>query len=145
MRFDRSRCFVLTLFLTAAFSAFVAGCGGGGIERVEVSGTITLDGKPVESGSVLLIPLQDGPTAGRAFTGGEFHIAESDGPSPGPYRVEITAFRGTGDMIPDGDFPDQLEERQEQYIPPRYNDQSELEVQVSAEGENHWDFELKSQ
>lgn len=145
MRFDRSRYFVPTLFLTAWVLMFVAGCGGSGIERVEVSGTITLDGKPVESGSVLLIPLQDGPTAGRAFTGGKFHIAQSDGPSPGPYRVEITAFRGTGEMIPDGDFPDKLEERQEQYIPARYNDQSELEVQVSAEGENHWEFKLESQ
>jgi len=145
MRFDPSQLFGPAVFLTAGVLVLVAGCGGSGIERVEVSGTITLDGKPVESGSVLLIPLKGGPTAGRAFTGGEFHIGQSDGPSPGPYRVEITAFRGTGEMIPDGDFPDKLEERQEQYIPPRYNDQSELEVQVSAEGENHWDFKLKSQ
>jgi len=145
MCFDRSRYFGPAVFLTAGVLAFAVGCGGSGIERVEVSGTITLDGKPVESGSVLLIPLEGGPTAGKAFTGGEFHIAESDGPSPGPYRVEITAFRGTGEMIPDGDFPDKLEERQEQYIPARYNDQSELEVQIAAEGENHWDFRLESQ
>jgi len=57
-----------------------------------------------------------------------------DGPSPGPYRVEITAFRGTGEMVPDGDFPDKLEERQEQYIPARYNTQSDLEVQMLSLG-----------
>jgi len=145
MRFDCSPLSGTPSFLAAAVLLLAAGCGESGIERVEVSGTVTLDGKRVERGSVLLIPLKDGPTAGTTFADGEFRIAQSDGPSPGPYRVEITAFRGTGEMVPDSDFPDKMEERQEQYIPPRYNDDSELEVQVSAEGENRWDFKLESQ
>jgi hypothetical protein len=125
--------------------ALLAGCGGDEIRRVEVSGSVTLDGKPLDDAAILFVPIEGGPTAGTEFTGGQYRIEQSGGPSPGPYRVEITAFRNTGEMIPDSDLPEKMEERQESIVPARYNRESELRAELTAEGDNRQDFALESE
>jgi hypothetical protein len=52
-------------------------------------------------------------------------------------RVEIEAARYTGERDPvEGFLITEL------YIPARYNKQSELEVEVTPDGENHFEFKL---
>jgi len=82
-------------FLVAAFMFALAGCGttaDDGVARVEVSGTVSIDEKPVSSGSISFRPVGDGPSAGGAVTGGEFHISADRGPSPGTYRVTVSTL-----------------------------------------------------
>jgi len=135
----------VVLSVLFVLSAVFAGCGGDGIDRVEVFGNVTLDGKPLDDAAILFVPLGDGPTAGTQFTGGEYRIEEARGPSPGKYRVEITAYRGTGEMIEDSDLPGQMEERRESVVPERYNSQSQLTVELTPGNANRHDFALQSQ
>lgn len=121
------------LLVAGIGAAMLSGCGGADIDRVGVSGTVTLDGQPLENGSILFLPKGEGPSAGTQIENGRFAIAPSDGPSPGNYRVEIRSFRGTGQMIPDDDLPGQMVERRDQIIPARYNHASELEAAFSAD------------
>ncbi len=114
-------------------AALLSGCGGSDVGRVGVSGTVTLDGQPLESGAILFLPKGAGPSAGTQIENGRFSIARGDGPSPGDYRVEIRSFRGTGRMVPDDDLPGQMVEFREQIIPARYNDASDLEATLSAD------------
>ena len=120
----------------------LAGCGGSGIDRVEVSGTVTFDGKPLEQGSIEFQPIAAGPSAGGKIAGGEFTIAEDQGPSPGSYRVEIRSYQPTGRKVPDPDFPGKMEEEKRNVVPKRYNDATTLQKEITAEGPNRFAFEL---
>src|SRR4051794_19054940 len=107
----------------AALAAAISGCGAAGDElsRQPVSGTITLDGKPLPDGSITLVPVGDGPAAGATIAAGAFAIPRADGPVPGTYRVEILSVQSTGRTIPNPEGPKgtTVEERKN-VVPDRY-------------------------
>ena len=112
-----------------------------------MAGHVTLDGRPIEEGSLSLIPAEgtNGPTTGAAISGGNYRILAASGAVPGKYKVEITARRKTGrtTVVADGPYaanPKKIDET-EQYLPERYNVRSELSVQI-VPGENRCDFTL---
>lgn len=116
-----------------------AGCGGDGMNRVPVSGQATANGTPIAAGNLTLIPLEgtSGPSAGAAIENGRYDIPDDKGPVPGRYRVEIKATRKTGRQIIDEHRfpPDNKIDEMEQYIPPQFNLQSTLTVDI-ADGKN---------
>lgn len=131
--------------LAAGLSWALAGCGGGEVDgRVAVSGVVTLDGQPLDEGQVTLRPLGPGPAVSGTIEGGEFRLPPSAGPAVGPYVVEVDAVRPTGRTIESPDFYGETIEETTNIIPPRYNRQSTLQVEVVAEGENRFDFPVTS-
>lgn len=72
--------------------------GGCGVERHEISGTVTFAGKPVPTGSVQFVPNKSrgnaGPTASADITNGQFRILAKDGVVGGPYHVTIFGYDG---------------------------------------------------
>lgn len=128
--------------------AVITGCSQSGIERVSVEGRITVDGAPLENGSILFIPQGEvrGPTSGGRVKGGQFRIKSERGPTLGLHRVEIRA---------DDDLPDDLTEPTSftnydgfkppvNRIPARYNVRSDLVVEIKAEGNHDVDFDLST-
>jgi hypothetical protein len=81
--------------LTAlALAPFLAGCGGGP-RPVKVSGTVTLNGQPVEGAMVQFVPVKDDgrPATGITNADGGFSLTtveNLDGAMPGTYKVVIT-------------------------------------------------------
>jgi hypothetical protein len=70
--------------------ALLAGCGGGG----SVSGTVTLDGQPLTSGTVTFHPVGPGPTAiGTIKSDGRYELAIGGDRSipSGDYLVTVDA------------------------------------------------------
>jgi len=132
-------------WLVVATVALVV-CGCADSQRQPVEGTVTFDGSPLESGTIMFIPEQgtSGPTAGARIENGKFSIAPEGSVFAGKFRVTITATRpSTTNKVFD------YETRQmvivpEQFIPKRYNDDSELVVDVDAGGTNNFDFPLTS-
>lgn len=104
-------------------------------------GTVTLDGKPVEHGTIALRPVDgNSPSAGAFITGGAF----SQQVPLGSMRVEITSPRVAGTKkiaMPGGSFAevDVVEEA----IPDAYNAKSTLVLDVKP-GVNRVAYELKS-
>ncbi|AMV36582.1 hypothetical protein [Planctomyces sp. SH-PL62] len=83
-----------TAWLLAA-TLGAGGCGeaGGGGEGVAVSGRVSIDGEPVEEGTVTMIPTDaDAVVVAAPIKGGAFQTSRADGPRPGKHRVEIRAF-----------------------------------------------------
>jgi hypothetical protein len=71
--------------LLVAISLSLAGCDGDG--TVPVTGTVTLDGAPLEGAAVLLEPSQGGtPASATTDTSGSFSLNTV----PGPYKVGIS-------------------------------------------------------
>lgn len=111
--------------------------------RVQVSGSVEVDGQPLESGSISFISLAttQGPSAGAEIKQGKYLIAVDGGPDPGKYRVEIKGMRKTGRQINDGgNMIDEIE----QFLPPKYSGaESELAAELKP-GRNVKDFQLLS-
>ena len=59
--------------------------------RVAVSGTITYEGKPLESGIISFTPAEgtDGFAAGGGIKAGKYRISREEGPSTGLYQVQV--------------------------------------------------------
>jgi len=65
---------------------------------------VTLDGQPVETGSIAFRPKGQtkGPSAGGTIQDGAYSIDRAQGPVVGTMRVEINATRKTGRPGPEG-------------------------------------------
>ena len=123
---------------------FSAGCGGsGGPQRAAVSGNVTLDGSPIPEGSINFYPTgaSKGPSAGGEIHDGTYALAARQGPVVGACRVEIRATRKTGQKT---SFGTKVADVVHQYVPAKYNTQSELTAEVAADGPNQFDFSLSS-
>ena len=113
-------------------------------ERQAVEGTVTLDAEPLAEGGIRLVPKRgtNGPSTGGPIREGRYSIARDKGPFAGEFKVEITATRDSGKILnhPDeGPVP-----ITEQYIPARYNTQTELSATVKAGEPNVLNFDLIS-
>jgi hypothetical protein len=102
---------------------------------VLVSGTVKWNGDALPNG-VITFESADGTQspASAKITGGEFRLRTKAGKK----RVVIQATR----EIP-GSYDSVMQSpRREQYIPERYNAQSDLVREVTAGGDNRFSFEL---
>jgi hypothetical protein len=107
----------------------------------KVLGEVTLDGQPVKDGAVMFFPADgQGQTGGAAIKEGKF-VAEQVPVSK--MKVEIHGNKVVGKYkaydTPDSPLIDQIVE----IVPPRYNFQSELILDVKK-GEQQVRYDLKS-
>lgn len=128
--------------LLLAMLMVAGGCGGSSRtarKLVAVSGTVTLDGRPLPEGFVTFVspieghfeafPITEGAFAGKAGLGNR--------------RVEIIAMR---DLPPPGSGPNPsgpLRAVQENYLPAKYSTESTLSAEVTEAGPNEFTFDLK--
>lgn len=128
--------------------AIMAGCGGGsGVERAVVSGTVAFQGRPVADGMIRFVPIEGttGPAAGAVIKNGRYEVKASGGATAGVCMVEIRGFQqAAADNRPAAGPQIGLKpERRVQFIPPRYNLQSTLQVTIEAKREQEHNFDLK--
>lgn len=121
------------------------GCGREGPQRASVAGKITLDGLPIREGSIAFIPAEEnrGPTAGGVIADGAFQITLWDGPLVGKNRIELRAWRKTGNMIPNPMNPSTSMEEKVEAFPPQFNAESRLLREIKP-GHNQLDLLLRS-
>ena len=113
------------------------GCSGS--SRQPISGTVTLDGKPLKYGTINFRP--DGHAAsgsGGIVLEGNFEIPGDKGLPPGNYKVNVQAFKETGRMI--REFPGDPERPERR--PVRVNEAGSLEVTVGGGAKNQFEFQL---
>ena len=128
---------MLRTYLFAVLGLAVVGCGSGGPTKTEVSGKVSLDGKPIAEADILFIPSDKslGADGGKIVDGGFRFPAKI-----GPCRVEIRAINVGPDTPTFEGQP-----LASNYLPARYNTDSELVADVVEDGDNKFDFRLTSQ
>lgn len=124
--------------LLVSIGAGAPGCGPSGPKTYPVSGTVTFDGQPLPTGFISFTPVEGdiAPDAGKV-TDGKFEFRAQAGKK----RVEINANRqAVGAKIDPamGAVPS------EQYLPAEYNTKTVLTAEVKPDGENRFEFPLKS-
>ena len=81
------------------------GCGSGNpLERQPISGAVTINGTPLEKGSIQFEPLEKkGVASGAVITAGKYSIPETKGLPTGKYKVLISSIGGgAGQDAPKG-------------------------------------------
>jgi hypothetical protein len=118
-----------------------AGCGGP-VKRA-ISGSVTLEGKPLDEAVIMFVPLaiQAGKT-GAAIQQGRYEVPQDIGLLPGRYRVEI-ADDPPIDHAAMGQPPKPLPTRRR--LPVRYSTASPLSIEIAPTGSTEFDFPLTSE
>ncbi len=115
-----------------------AGCSGSsGPPPVAVSGTVELDGKPLNDGSISLFPESGGAPAVLPVKDGKFEGQAT----PGKKKVELRAFR-MGQPTKMGN--EVIEATKENYLAAKWNTNSKLTAEVTASGISPNKFSAKS-
>jgi hypothetical protein len=123
--------------------AFLVGCSG----SPSAEGSVTLDGQPVEDGTITFFPeagSSHGPNVPGEIKDGKYAIDSSRNLKPGLYKVEIYWFKKTGKQLPNPNDPGTKIDEAKQLIADEYNRNSKLKVEIKGGGTNTHNFELKS-
>ena len=133
-----------TIFGFVILGLATCGCGPNGPNVAEVTGTVTLDGQPLEGAEIEFQPI-DIPNGSPSYsinrTGpdGEYSLQYNDtlkGAMVGEHKVRITTFQQISTDEGGGEIPEQLG--------PEYNTKTELTATVKAGKSNVCNFDLKS-
>lgn len=121
----------------------LAGCGAKS-DRLEITGSVTLNGVPLDEGSIRFTSLGEKRiSSGAVVQQGEYYIPQENGLTVGTYHVEITA--------PDANAPPVMVQvvpgkrgmpTQPDRIPAEYNINSKQRVEVTEDGDNHFVFDI---
>lgn len=128
----------ISVALTCLMSLLLAGCGGSSDVKpianlVPCQGTVTLDGKPLEQGTIFFAPVDEktGQSAVGAIKAGNFDVSttvSAPGVVAGKYKVRIDSYEIV--QLKPGEMSTTLPPS---LIPARYNNiaTSGLEVEVA--------------
>jgi hypothetical protein len=126
--------------LAAILSVLLAGCSDN--QSAVVTGTVNVDGKPLEKGSISFEPADGkGVTAGGEIIDGKYNVPKV---SPGTMLVKIRYPKVAGKKklydTPDSPTRDIFREA----LPAKYNDRTELRLEVQpGNQEKDWNLSLK--
>ena len=137
--------------LGVAALLLASGCSGGGdgLPREAVSGVVTLDGKPLARGMIQFRPADSGAAPGPSVGGGSvvedgrFSIPRESGLVPGSYKVSINASSDDPSTPTKGRVVRKAGLAKE-LIPPKYNSNTELAVDVKEGNARDLKFDLQS-
>ncbi len=133
--------------LVAGAVVLFGGCGGGPAGLYGISGTVSVDGAPLEKGNISFEATESQPTSsGAVIAGGKFAIPREHGLAEGKYRVVVhAAAPGTGggnaaaNAAP-GEGPPPPKE----LIPPDWNESSSHTIEVKKGGPLTFSFEIQT-
>lgn len=139
-RHAHRRCAVVAIL--AAVCATAAGCTSSHqLDTAPASGTVTLDGKPLSAGSVVLLPERGRSASGSLSNDGIFTLStygDGDGAILGKHKVVVYPLASDSEAseLPPGYVP----------VPARYQSarSSGLEVEIKPGEANVLQFQLKS-
>lgn len=134
---------LLVMAALAAWIAVLPGCGTRTADQITVQGSVTLDGKPLESAIITFLPVDGkGASGGATVTAGQYKTELA----PGEKKVSIFAERVVGTQKRDPADPNSATvEVKQQYLPACYNTSTTLKATIPADGGATVDFALKSQ
>ena len=130
-----------------------SGCGGGQSHagRHAVSGKITLDDKPLETGTIafsLQGAKRSAPIGGAMIRGGRYDLPAAKGLPLGEYVVRINSFGAAVETTQAADGEDYFAAMRAppppEIIPSKYNSKTTLSAEVIADETNELDFKLES-
>jgi hypothetical protein len=129
------------LYVMAACTLGLAtGCGPESKVAL-ISGSVNIDGTPVDKGSIAFAPVDGkGPSGGGEIVGGKYKCDAA----LGECKVEIRVPKSVGKRKLYDTPESPMQEIFEEVLPQKYNEATELRVQVQkGKNEKNWDLNTK--
>jgi hypothetical protein len=126
------------VFLIGVAALVLASCARGP-KPIPVTGTVRLGGRPLADGDIQFHGIDGSTPATAAVTHGRFALEML----PGDKRVEIRAYRGMPNPPRSEDPTLAPVDPRVNYIPARYNADSTLKAEVTAQGPNTFEYTLE--
>ncbi|MBN9120591.1 MAG: hypothetical protein J0I06_15800 [Planctomycetes bacterium] len=121
--------------LLFGLSFALVGCG---VKTHDVSGTASFNGEPIPEGQIAFVPEKGGQGGAGTITNGQYSAKLL----PGKYKVQITANKKM--KLPPGEVGmEGAKEEVRQYIPDKYNTQTELKADIPAPAPLNFDLKSK--
>jgi hypothetical protein len=134
----------IALLILAGFLASSVGCGGDNLGRQAVSGSVNVDGTPLQKGTINFQPLEKGVGSGASIEGGKYAMARKNGLPAGKYRVVINApVPGTGGQADLSAPPGEPPPPPQELIPEDWNAKSEHTIEIKS-GKNEHNFDVQA-
>jgi hypothetical protein len=111
--------------------------------KLPLVGQITLGDKPLVEGSISLTSTTGPESTFATVQDGKFSIAADNGVPAGSYRVVILGFESTGRQMEDPDFPGKMIDEKRSVVPSQYNENSQLQVEITANNSQSLSFRLE--
>ncbi|MFI5460695.1 MAG: hypothetical protein ACHRXM_35220 [Isosphaerales bacterium] len=135
----------------AALGLAAPGCSGkvDELPREAVPGTVRLDGRPLASGTIVFLPSGEQKSkhtvsSSDVIENGRFLIPRAKGLVPTKYRIAIYGGK-KHEGLPNPDIgPEQAPPPAKDFIPEKYNVETELEVEIKPGGIRELKIELVS-
>jgi hypothetical protein len=140
------RCRFAIIFSCLSLLAMICGCGESDpLGRKAISGSVKLNGAPIENGNIGFQPTEQGTTSsGTVIAAGKYSIPREKGLPVGKYRVTINAPKpGTGTAAPKDVMPGDPLPVSQEMIPPEWNTNSDQFIEVKSSGPFVFDFDVK--
>src|SRR5262245_63510065 len=120
-----------------AVVAGLVGCADRGPKRFAVAGEVKWRGKPLDHGGVIFLPEDSslGSSGGAVIKDGRYSIPAASGLLAGRYKVIVTSADPTKAPDPDA-LPGPAGPLPKDRISPKYNSQTILFAEVTAQGTN---------
>jgi hypothetical protein len=126
---------------------FLAGCGESGPPRAPIAGSVTIGGAPLKAGRILFLPQAptEGPAVSARVVDGKYTLPDAEGPIVGNNRVEVEADLPIGFEFDDeAAFARTKGKLPRQPIPPKFNRESILSIDVKSGEENRFDVTIRA-
>jgi hypothetical protein len=132
--------------LLVALAVLVAGCTNDPLGRYAISGTVNVDGAPLESGHISFHPTEGQATSGGAVVkGGKYSVPREGGLVAGKYRVAVNApAPGTGGQGAKTGPPGDSVPPPNELIPQEWNTSSEHYIEVKPQGPFFFPFDVST-
>jgi hypothetical protein len=148
---SKTKLFYASLGMLLVFTS-MSGCNGtpsadyASLGLVEISGTVTLDGQPLQGAMVHFVDTDQTYCTGLTDTSGRYRMmldSRKSGVIPGDKIVRISSRVPAGEGEIDEDPDASSKEQQAEKVPACYNKDSKLRIKV-ATADSAMDFDLKS-
>ena len=111
----------------------LVGCGDSGPQRYRVTGEVTWEAAPLPDGDIILAPIDGGVPEHGTIVAGKFDMLATKGKK----TVSIMATKAGAEVDPEMGAAPRIN-----YIPLRYNAQTELSATVEPHDDNQMAFDL---
>ena len=143
-----SRSHAPTCIVLVFVASTLSGCGTDGPELAEVTGVVTVDGKPVPGAVLTFVPTEGGsPSYGGTDTNGKYRLMFTDtkyGAMIGVHEVEIATNKLSASELAEMKAEGQTVNESFVAIPKKYKQKGALTAKVEKKKKNIVDFTLKT-
>ncbi|HBE68043.1 MAG TPA: hypothetical protein DDW52_07820 [Planctomycetaceae bacterium] len=127
------------MMIASATSRLLAVCGlvvvftgcDAGVQRHAVSGTLTIDGEPVDDVTIVFTPVGEGLSGAAEVFEGEFACGEVGGPSKGMHNIRISPNEAEMEEVEED--LGELKAPRKPKVPLKYQRLGGLQVEITGE------------